>query len=57
MNNFELRAITEAASLIERMRDLLLANGLTLENAALTGEADARAKILGNIVSAHRETA
>jgi uncharacterized protein YgfB (UPF0149 family) len=57
MNNFELNTITEAAALIERMRAFILANGLTMENAALTGEAEARAKTLSIIAKVHRETA
>jgi hypothetical protein len=57
MNNFELNTITEAAGLIERMRAFILANGLTMENAALTGEAEARAKTLSIIAKVHRETA
>jgi hypothetical protein len=57
MNNFELNTIEQAAAMIARLNTFILANGLTMENAALTGEAEARAKTLTIIAKVHRETA
>jgi hypothetical protein len=57
MNNFELNTIEQAAAMIARLNAFILANGLTMENAALTGEAEARAKTLTIIAKVHRETA
>jgi hypothetical protein len=57
MNNFELNTIEEAAAMITRLNAFILANGMTMENAALTGEAEARAKTLTIIAKVHRETA
>jgi hypothetical protein len=57
MNKFELSSIEEAAAMINRLRAFILANGMTMENAALTGEAEARANTLTIIAKVHRETA
>ena len=55
MNNFELEQIEQAASMITRLREFILRNGLTMENAALSGEAEAEANTLKIIAKVHRE--
>jgi uncharacterized protein YgfB (UPF0149 family) len=57
MNQYELNTIEQAAAMIERLNAFILANGLTMENAALTGEAEAHAKTLSIIAKVHREMA